>query len=269
MVDIRELRREEIPFLKEFTPPEWNTDLSSVFSLHFGQPYFHPVAAISHGAVVGCGNSLLQGNAAWLGNIIVLPEYRGRGIGRALTKHLMDACQSIGIRHQILIATKMGEPVYTRLGFEIATYYRFFKREKLFPSHGSSSIRRLEPEDAPDIYDLDRFVTAEERELFLGRFLEGGHVHLSPSGRIDGFLLPGLGNSLVIADDDEAGLSLLRQRLDLGGQATVVPEQNEAAIGWLLSEGFAETQRAPRMVFGGDVSWHPERVYSRASGYCG
>ncbi len=74
MIAIRDLASSDLPLLKSFAPPEWNTDVSAVFGRHFGQPYFHGVIAECDGAVVGCANGLIQGNAGWLGNIIVLPE---------------------------------------------------------------------------------------------------------------------------------------------------------------------------------------------------
>ncbi len=117
MFVIRELKSTETTLLKDFAPPDWNTDLSVLFSFHFGQPYFYPVVCELDGKVVGCANGLCHGNAGWLGNIIVLPETRGQGIGQALTRRLVEFFHNQGIVHQVLTATKLGEPVYRKLGF--------------------------------------------------------------------------------------------------------------------------------------------------------
>src|SRR5512135_494860 len=107
MLEIRELRAAELPILKDFSPPEWHTDISAIFGRHFGRPYFYPIVAEWEGAIAGCANGLLNGDAGWLGNIIVLPEARGKGIGKALTQHLVEFFRAKRVRHQILIATSL------------------------------------------------------------------------------------------------------------------------------------------------------------------
>jgi hypothetical protein len=241
-----------------------------VFGRHFGQPYFHPMVAERDGAVVGCANGLLQGSAGWLGNIIVLPEYRRQGIGRALTEDLLKFFQAKRIEHQLLVATDLGEPVYRKLGFQVVSNYIFFAGQGGLPPTGPlSSVRPLLPRDTDALFSLDRVITGEKRGMFLQRYLYGAWVHMDPSNHLDGYYLPGLGTGLIIAANDAAGLALLRYKADHGGNACAVPEQNRVAVDFLRAHGFAETSRAPRMVLGGDVKWQPERVYSRGSGFSG
>lgn len=269
MLSIRAPITPELSLLNDFAPPDWSTDLSVIFSFHFDQPYFYPIVAELDGKVVGCADGLLQGVVGWLGNIIVLPEFRSRGIGSALTAHLVEFFHSQGYKHQILIATKLGEPVYRKLGFEVASYYIFLKREGKPTPEAVADIRPLESRDTDFIFALDRAVTGETRQPFLSRFMAGGWVHVSPSGLVDGFYLPDLANGPVLAANDTAGLALLRFKLGQNTQTIVIPEANRTALDFLLSSGFVETNRAPRMVLGEDASWHPERVYSRGSGFCG
>jgi GNAT superfamily N-acetyltransferase len=269
MLKIRPLEFFELPLLKDFAPPEWNTDLSALFSLHFGQPYFYPIAAELDGAIVGCAMGLWNGNAGWLGNIIVLPECRGRGIGYALTKNLVKFFHAKGCASQILIATKMGEPVYRKLGFEIVSQYVFLKAEQPADPADMSRVRPYTPEDSDAIFRLDQSITGENRHPFLGRCLLGSWMHETSSGELDGFYLPGLPPGPVLAKNDEAGLELLRFKIGQGSQSIVVPEANRVALQFLLQNGFQETARTPRMILGKDVDWHPEQVYSRGAGYCG
>jgi GNAT superfamily N-acetyltransferase len=87
---IRPVKYIELPLLQNLAPSEWNTDVSRLFASYFGQPYFHPIVAVHTGQVVGCANGLLHQGTGWLGNIIVLPEYRHQGIGSALTAYLVE-----------------------------------------------------------------------------------------------------------------------------------------------------------------------------------
>jgi len=270
MLHIREMRADEVPLLKDFAPPEWKTDLSRIFGRHFGQPYFHAIAAELAGVMVGCANGLLQGNTGWLGNIIVRPDIRRRGTGKALTEALIEFFRMQGVEFQILIATSMGEPVYRQLGFEVVSQYVFFERDDVSSSKDSvPGVRPLTPADEDCVFALDRSVTGEVRQPFLSRFLDGASVHTGPDGAVDGFCLPGLGNGLVIASNDAAGLALMQHKLNQGSKWPVVPDHNQVAADFLRSNGFVETSRAPRMSLGPDVGWQPERVYCRGSGYCG
>ncbi len=270
MLQIRNLAAEELPILKDFAPPEWNVDLSALFARHFGQSYFHAIAAELDGRLVGCGNGLLHGKSGWLGNIIVLPEARGRGIGRLLTEGLVKFFQDECVEYQILVATSMGEPIYRKLGFTVSSQYVFLARSDAPAAadyaHGTRAIER---QDEPRLFALDRAVTGETRAEFLRRYLDGGRVHLGASGGLDGYYLPALGTGLLIAANDEAGLALLHYRLRQPPSVAVVPEQNQVALDFLGRHGFVEVSRAPRMTLGPEIDWHPEHVYCRGSGFCG
>ncbi len=270
VLQIRDLRTSDLPLLKDFAPPEWKVDLSQLFGRHFGRPYFHPLAAEVDGRTVGCADGLVQGNAGWLGNIIVLPEFRGHGIGRALTETLVAFFKLKGVQHQILVATPMGEPIYRKLGFETVSQYVFFENEDVRGSTDAiPGVRPLTAADHEYVFALDRLVTGEFRSPFLRGFLEAAWAHVDPSGNLDGYYLPQLGNGLVIASSDKAGLALMQHRLSQGASSSCVAEQNTVATEFLRGNGFVEAWRAPRMALGPDLRWQPQHVYCRGSGYCG
>lgn len=270
MLQIRDLRTSDLPLIKDFAPPEWHVDLSQLFGRHFGRPYFHPLAAEVDGRTVGCAEGLLQGNAGWLGNIIVLPEFRGHGIGRALTESLVALFKRKGVQYQILVATPLGEPIYRKLGFETVSQYLFFEKQDAPGSLDAvPGVRPLTAVDYEDVFALDRLVTGEIRSPFLRGFLQAAWAHVDSAGQLDGYYLPQLGNGLVIARNDAAGLALMRHKHNQGPGASCVPEQNAMATAFLQGNRFGEAWRAPRMTLGPDLRWQPEHVYSRGSGYCG
>jgi predicted acetyltransferase len=57
-------------------------------------------------------------------NVTTIPEFRGRGFGRALTLAAMRAGAELGARIAVLQSTEMGHGVYRRLGFEPFGRYR-------------------------------------------------------------------------------------------------------------------------------------------------
>jgi hypothetical protein len=54
---------------------------------------------------------------AWIGMVLTLPEFRGRGLARQVMEHALDYCARRHIRWVKLDATDMGAPLYEKLGF--------------------------------------------------------------------------------------------------------------------------------------------------------
>ncbi len=80
------------------------------------------VSAIYKGEVIGMGRLVGDGAMYWyLQEIIVLPEFQGKGIGRRIVNRLIDHIKSTAIPGtgvQVgLTAVKGKEPFYEKLGF--------------------------------------------------------------------------------------------------------------------------------------------------------
>ncbi|MEI4712419.1 GNAT family N-acetyltransferase [Bacillus cereus] len=73
------------------------------------------------GKLIASAAIILYGEAfASIGMVIVHPDYKGRGIGKAITSSCMN---SVSARTPImLIATEEGKPLYEKLGFRSVSY---------------------------------------------------------------------------------------------------------------------------------------------------
>ncbi|HEX6675593.1 MAG TPA: GNAT family N-acetyltransferase [Actinomycetes bacterium] len=69
------------------------------------------------GELVGASAAVLFGANGWIGGVAVLPEWRGAGLGSALTTAAVRWIADAGAGTASLYATAMGRPVYERLGF--------------------------------------------------------------------------------------------------------------------------------------------------------
>jgi predicted GNAT family acetyltransferase len=217
---------------------------------------------------------MIHGHVSWLGTIVVAPEYRRQGIGQEITKNLIDYCRSKGCTSHLLTASEMGEPLYRRLGFEIHATYVFYKRESIVPIRHISNVREIQQEDFLSIKVLDREVTGEDRFQFIERFLSTGWIYTADTSidvksSITGFYLPELGGGLIIARTADAGLALMKLRLNRGKTTAAIPATNTIARELLTSEGFREFRTSPRMILGKPVHWQPAMLYNRPTGYCG
>lgn len=82
------------------------------------------VSAICDGKVVGMGRLVGDGAMYWyLQEIIVLPEYQGKGIGKSIVNRLMEYIKDTAIPGTIievgLSAVKGKEPFYEKFGFSV------------------------------------------------------------------------------------------------------------------------------------------------------
>jgi GNAT superfamily N-acetyltransferase len=75
-------------------------------------------AAKLDGVPLGCATVFLGAGVAGLYHVATVPSARGRGIGKAVTLAALEHARDLGYRAAILHASKEGEPIYRRIGFE-------------------------------------------------------------------------------------------------------------------------------------------------------
>jgi GNAT superfamily N-acetyltransferase len=257
-----------VPLLATFAPEDWRMALDGVLLQHVGRRYFHARVAFDAGRIAAVGQGIVTGAAGWLGNIIVRPDVRHRGLGTRITRELIDILRVEGCSTLLLIATALGEPVYQRLGFRRTAEYVFLHVPRLTFAP-TASVRRLQPPDVESVLALDAWATDEARLDLLKPHVGSGWGHVDPDGALDGFFLPTFGAGLVIASRPEGGLELLGFKHACYPGPAVLPTTNKLASQFLIAHGARETARAPRMVLGDEIGWRPECVFARASGYCG
>lgn len=84
------------------------------------------VSAICDGKVVGMGRLVGDGAMYWyLQEIIVQPEYQGKGIGKSIVNRLLEHIKSTALPGTIidvgLTAVKGKEPFYEKAGFSVTS----------------------------------------------------------------------------------------------------------------------------------------------------
>jgi GNAT superfamily N-acetyltransferase len=71
------------------------------------------------GTLAACATAVRYGtDLGWIGMVLTLPEFRGRGLARQLVEQCIAHCEQSGVRWIKLDATDMGAPLYHKLGFE-------------------------------------------------------------------------------------------------------------------------------------------------------
>jgi len=83
-----------------------------------------------------------QRHLAWIGMMLVAPEYRGRGIGKRLMCTALDHCQHRRVRTVKLDATPAGRPLYESLGFTAECEIERWQGQAALPKARPSRQRR-------------------------------------------------------------------------------------------------------------------------------
>lgn len=264
---VEKITADDINKLHELQPEGW-PDIIQHFQFYVSSKFCHPIKIVTSDKIVGIGSAIFHGDSAWLGHIIVPPAFRNKGIGKVVTKTLIDIVEASKIKTISLIATDLGEPVYTKLGFEKNTDYKFYKRDE--PSElpvDTKHVKDAEPEAFAEILELDRQVSGEDRSALLNPHLPAGKLYMDKFG-VQGFYLPTLGEGLIEAKQAQAGLELLKFSLSTK-TFYVLPTENRAATETVEYLNFKCVRSAARMSLGKRLNFRPEFLFNRIGGNLG
>lgn len=110
-----------IPFQEAFEVPDRVGDFFEEIMTSIGfsseQP-FHNYIAFLNGEPVACSTFYVGKNVVGIYNVATLTKARGRGIGAVMTMIGLEACLNLGYKVAVLHASKMGLPVYQKIGFK-------------------------------------------------------------------------------------------------------------------------------------------------------
>ncbi|MHC8950425.1 GNAT family N-acetyltransferase [Sphingobacterium hungaricum] len=266
-MEIKVFLEEDIPALEDLQQEEWD-DIKPHFLSYVGSAYSFPIQVLDEGKLVGVGSTIVHGDTAWLGHIIVHSQSRGKGIGKLITNSLIDIAYAHQCKTINLVATDLGAPVYEKVGFQTTTVYYFFKDVKL-PGLvlNGNYIHPYAEQFKEAILALDRESSGEDRISELQNHLQSGFVYVEEE-QVRGFYLPTLGKGLVIASHPKAGVELLK--LHLKSLDTVVfPKENKVALDFLYANGYKEYHIAKRMTLGAERQVKFENMYNRIGGNVG
>jgi len=226
--------------------------------------YYEPggcfIASVG-GVDVGMVNSFLYGEVGFIGNLIVLPETRGGGLGDALMRRAIDRLTLEGAGTIRLDSVQKAIPLYERLGFK-GEYWslRYSGVASKAPHHGIEPMTR---EDIEQVTNLDRRFFGLDRGQKLRR-VRHDYPELcfkaSKGGEIRGYIMakPGASNVRVgpwicdpkYAEFAEPLLNALSSRVDGRKVWVGLPEFNKASIKILGGKHFTQMPSSLRMSYG-------------------
>lgn len=255
----------DVQKIKTLQPQDW-PDIGLAYAFYADQWFCSPIKLEQGDQLIGVGCLIQFEKTCWLSQIIISESFRNQGWGRLFTQHLIEmappSAQTIS-----LLATPMGEPVYTKLGFKPVGVYQFYRSSETSGGYTSKQVRPFVPGFEEQVLQMDYEVSGENRSYLIRQFMDEARI-CTEGDELLGYFLPKLGDGLIIAKDQKAGMELLKFKLNRK-KFNVLPLENEWANQYLTEQGFDAYRRATRMIIGLPIPYHPELIYSRIGGNLG
>lgn len=220
--------------------------------------------------------------SGWIGNLIVEPPFRGRGIGRALMEHGLDRLRRRGAETVRLEADPPGIPLYRKLGF----VDEYESCRYVLPDAGAASafedpvFETMGPGDVDEVAALDAAIVGEDRRRFLELKMRAAELAVvrRRDGKVVASLLAspsdrGFRVAPCIALEAAAARSLIATAVVTAGAGPVLvglPARNTEGLEMLAQMGFEQRPSSYRMRLGPPLgAGDPTRIFGIASGAVG
>jgi GNAT superfamily N-acetyltransferase len=205
-------------------------------------------------AVAGC---MVYGSFSWVGLVGTHPAARGRGLATQLSEQLVKWSYAKGCRTVALDASKLGRPIYERLGFRaVGSTVQLAPRRLQEPASPEVAISAFDSADKDQLLELDSGIFGGDRSGLLEMLMRGDDksrvVTRHNAGRLSGFLF--VRDRLIgpgAATSPEVARALVQDALvDASPERTLLLPTESAYLDVLLSLGFVEQQRLTHMRHG-------------------
>ena len=197
---------------------------------------------------------------AWVGMVLVDPEFRRRGIATALVSAALDSLEAEGVGAVKLDATPEGAPVYESLGFEAELMIERWAGAARGHSSGHATRDGAAPPDLVErVFEFDRRAFGADRGKLLQALWEEACVKPSLSvgdkGHLRGYGLARRGSRAayvgpVVAEEAGAAALLMDEVLERIGEGPVYVDLNSTFEGGareLAARGFIKQRELVRM----------------------
>jgi len=267
-IQFKTLTYNDLYGIRNLQPDGW-PNIVPEFEFYIKKDFCNPIKVELDDRIVGIGTSIVFGKTSWLAHIIVDMEYRKKGISFQIVEKLLKILKNQYVETCLLIATEFGQTIYKKAGFKIVTEYVYLKREKPWIDLPvSKNVLLYRDEYYSMIMGLDKKISGENREILLKNYLDNSVIYIENSV-VKGYYMPDLGEGLINAETDSAGLELMKVKYSQIDKS-VLPSDNVVGIEYLKKNGFVETDtKGTRMILGNDIDWKPEKIFSRIGGNYG
>ncbi|MCP4590125.1 MAG: GNAT family N-acetyltransferase [bacterium] len=278
-VTIRRFTPEDTGFAVAQTHREGWEATVACFHTHLAHDADGCFIAEVNGERAGMVTTTSYAGSGWIGNLIVAPSHRQRGLGERLMVEAMSYLSGNGLETIRLEADPPGVKLYRRLGF-VEEFESLRFRLEPRPDSVSMQVDPLKCVDLPNLASFDEACFGDRRLRMVGLLFDRSVAGFrdSAADRIVGYacLVPvrsGLCLGPWLSSDVSVAERLLRSGLSVlkdGALVVGVPAVNGGAVTLLETYGGRRVPSSLRMVRGRSATaGRPEYVFGIGGGAIG
>ena len=221
------------------------------------------VAEANDGVVGAVTTISYHGEIGWIGMLLVHPEMRGRGVGKALLTRAIEHLAEERIDCIKLDATAAGLPLYEKIGFQLEGQLQRLKSENktsLSTLQRTFPMSSLTEADESSVSALDAQAFGVLRSELIRSLLASARiaVGIKDAGRLIGFALLSAGANAdyigpAVAHSEEMAEVLIHELIARSDQRPIywdVPCANSTALKLAAHFGFSPERTLIRMFLG-------------------
>jgi len=260
-IHVRKMTTEDITFAIRLTDTmHWDlTRKDFKFSMALEPEGFF--VALDGNKKVGIITTIQLGKVGWIGNVIVDPAYRSKGVGAQLVRHATDYLVKKGAATVGLYSYVNTVPFYEKLGFEPDCSFVRLAGQVRKAQFDMKSIRRMTDDDFGVVMDLDTRCMGWSRERLLKRIFRSSRdlCHVACEGNVlHGFIMADwyrqeVGPCVCRLTHDREAVNLLNAALSklVGVEVRIgVSETWRSIVDALKEMAFKEEFKVVRMYLG-------------------
>ncbi|MHA2010301.1 MAG: GNAT family N-acetyltransferase [Promethearchaeota archaeon] len=178
--------------------------------------------------IIGIGGLFLFQNVGSIGYMGVIPNYRSRGIGTHIFKKLVKIGVNSGCKTISLYASKLGESIYKKFGFQGSYYAAGYRLIRELPELDIQKKNIQMLQSLPDwLLNLDKEAVGYERSSYLSIRVKLGAKILAVEN--EGYaLLTNLFSKLrlgpLIATNLDTAMQIIKKGILLNADNLIIPE---------------------------------------------
>ncbi|MFX1479370.1 MAG: GNAT family N-acetyltransferase [Promethearchaeota archaeon] len=184
--------------------------------------------AVENGKIIGIGGLFVFQDVGSIGYMGVLPEYRKQGIGTNIFSELMKLGTYLRCKTIILYASKFGEPIYKKYGFQGSYYVSGYNLSKKIPKSKAQYQNVKIAKSLPGwLLNLDKKAVGFNRSYYLNLRVKLGAQILMVENKGFALLSNAFSNKRLgplISTDLDVSLQIIKKAISLDADSLIIPE---------------------------------------------
>lgn len=216
------------------------------------------------GKIIGIGGIFLFKEVCSFGYMGVLPEYRGKGVGTEIFNKLFEIGKDLKYQTMILYASKLGEPIYKKFGFQGRFFGTMYDLPTHFPKLEVKSKEVKVLNTFPDwVLTLDKKAMGFDRSKYLQVRTNLGAKILVIKNEGYG-LLSNMRIGPLIATNLDAVLQIIKKSITLDTNHLIIAEHQQLPnkIFKLIKLTKNKIKPSLKMLYGKTISENLDLIYA-------